>query len=407
MKNLLNESVFSVKTEIYLTLLIFIAPLLNFLSGITFDLYTPSLPALANYYAVSMLIVKNTVTATLIGFALGCLIGGVLLDVFGRRRIILLSLLLYTLVSLMAIVCHSIEQLMLVRFLQGLLVAAVSIGCRTIVIDSFTGHRYTVALLYTSLAYGLGPIIGPFIGGILQYHFGWKLNFLAYAFLALLLFLVFTLYVKESIALRQTFSLKRISKSYVTVIKHPIFMAAIVIVGCCQVELLLYSTVGSFIVENTLHRSAIVYGNTALLVGCCYLIGTMTNRVFIKRFHLHHLTHFGFLLMMIAVLTQISLACFSKLSLLTVIAPIMLICYGHGFIIPNIFVRSLKIFPGQAGIATAALTCLAIALTAIGMFIVSHINANSLANLAAIFAVLLTLQLAVFYGSGVSRLEAK
>ena len=405
MKNLLNNSLCPIKPETYLTLLIFLAPLLNFLSGITFDLYTPSMPALADYYSASMTAIKNTVTVTLIGYAIGCLIAGVLLDTFGRRRIILLALLSYAIVSLIAMFCQSIEQLMIVRCLQGLLVANVSVGCRAIIVDSFTGHRYIIALLYASLAYGFGPIVGPFIGGILQYHFGWKMNFFAYALFGMILFLIFAVYVNETIPARQTFSLNRLLKNYVIILKHPIFTATILIGGFCNIQLFTYSTIGSFIVENTLQRSAILYGNTALLVGCCYLAGVLTNRFFVKKFHSHHLTHTGFCLIILGVIIQLSFAWLSTLNLFTLIFPIMIVCYSQGFIFPNILGRSLKIFPNQAGVATSILYCLVISISGLGIFAMNHINVDNLANLAYIFLFLLIVQLIVFYGTGLSRLE--
>src|SRR3990167_7747465 len=142
MKNFLNKSIFTKNSENYLKLLIIIVPLLNFLPGFTFDLYTPSMPALAHYYLTSVSIIKNTVAATLIGFAIGGFINGILLDVFGRRRIILLGLVLYIIASVSAIFCHSIEQLLIIRFIQGFLAASFTIGCRAIVIDTFKGHQF-------------------------------------------------------------------------------------------------------------------------------------------------------------------------------------------------------------------------------------------------------------------------
>src|SRR3990167_10202500 len=186
MQNFLNKGFITIKPEKYLKLLILLVPLLNFLPGFTFDLYTPSMPALAHYFNTSIALIKNTVTATLIGFAIGGFINCILLDEFGRRRIILLGLILYIIASIAAIFCHTITQLLIIRFIQGFTAACFTIGCRTIIIDNFKGHQFNIAMLYTSLAYGMGPIIGPFFGGILQHHVGWKANFIAYGVIGFL-----------------------------------------------------------------------------------------------------------------------------------------------------------------------------------------------------------------------------
>lgn len=398
MKNFLNKSIIKVNAENYLKLLIVIVPLLNFLPGFTFDLYTPSMPALAHYYLTSVSIIKNTVTATLIGFAVGGFVNGILLDIFGRRRIILLGLILYIIASIAAIFCHSIEQLLAIRFMQGFLAASFTIGCRAIVIDNFKGHQFNVAILYTSLAYGMGPIIGPFFGGILQHHLGWKANFIGYAVIGLIFLLLYSLFVNESLSTRHPFSLKRLVNSYKDLLTHRVFVAAICLVGCCQIQIMLYSTVGAFIVQNMMHRTAIVYGNTALLIGFCYFSGTLTNRFLIKKFHVTHLTQIGLTLLVIGSITQIALALFGKFDLLNLILPIMIICYSVGFIFSNLSIRCLKLFPQYGGIAASTLLCSGIGISSLGMFLISFIDIDNFMRLATIYAAILILQLIIFYG---------
>ena len=398
MKNFLNKSIFTTSPEKYLSLLIFIVPLLNFLPGFTFDLYSPSMPALAHYFATSNTVIKNTVTATLIGFPIGALFSGVLLDTFGRRRVILFALLIYAIVSILAIFCRNVDQFILSRFFQGILIAVVSTGCRAIIVDNFSGHQFRIAMLYTSLTYGLGPIIGPFFGGILQHHFGWKANFLAYGIIGVTLLILFAVYVNESLAVKENFSIKRSMKNYRTVLGHNVYIVAILLTSFCQIEVMLYSTVGAFIVENILHRTAIVFGNTALLVGCCYLMGVLTNRFFIKKYSLYQLTKIGLILLAFGSVVQIIFAYFGKLNLFNLVFPTMIICYSQGFIFPNVLARCLKLFPRYAGIATSALSGLRVLLAGLGMFIISYVDVDDLFRFTLIFAVMIIIQLVIFFG---------
>ncbi len=397
MKNFLNDGLIQLKKDSYLNFLIILAPLLNFMSGMTFDLYTPSMPAMANYYATSFAAVKNTITATLFGFGVGCFIFGILLDVFGRRRIILLGLFFYIITSFLSIYCQTIEQLIFIRFLQGVFVSVASVGSRAIVIDSFTGDRFNIALLYTSIAYGLAPIIAPFFGGILQYHFGWKANFLIGGFVAITLTLFFAAYINESIPKRLPFSREQFFSHYKIFFRHPVFVTGIFIAGVSNVLLMLYATVGAFIVENTLHRTSMTYGNTALLIGSSYLLGTLTNRFVIKKFHLHQLTYFGFIILIIGMLFEWGLAAFAPLNLFTLITPIIIICYSQGFIFPNALAHSLRIFPNHAGISIATFLMSVCMITSLGLFFVSYINISGLKSLTAIFTIFIILQTTAFY----------
>jgi Bcr/CflA subfamily drug resistance transporter len=397
MRKLLDKGLIDLKPDAYLNFLIIIAPLLNFLSGINVDLFTPSLPAISEYFAASSVAVKNTVTACMVGFALGCILFGPLMDAFGRRRVILLTLLAYIVASILSLFCTNIHQLIVLRFVQGMMVATVSIGPRAMIIDSFTGHRLQIGILYTSIAYALGPIIGPFIGGLLQYHFGWKANFIAYAFSALVLFMAFMLYINESLTLRQNFSLSRALTNYYQVIKHKGFIAGIIIGGAIQFEIMIYPTVGAFIVENIMHHTAITYGNSALAISCGALLGALANRSLIQKLHLHHLTTVGFVIMALGALLQIGFALWAPLNLLTLILPIAVMGFGNGFVFPNVLGQCLKLFPQSVGIAAAVFSCLLMLLGAVGVFIISHINVASLMNLAELFSVAIVLQLLVFF----------
>jgi MFS family permease len=397
MKKWLDKGFIQTKEETFLNLVIIIAPLLNFLSGINIDLYTPSLPAIAHYFDASITSVKNTITVSMIGFAIGCLIFGAAMDVLGRRRIILFGLVSYTIANFLVLFATNIEELLLLRFIQGLMVSTVSIGSRALIIDNFTGHRFIVGLLYTSIAFSLGPILGPFIGGILQYHFGWQANFLAYGWLAMALFIIFALYVNEAPIKRQQFSLKTILSNYLSVMKHRTFMAGVIIAGGGQFELLLYPTVGSFLVENILHRTPIAYGNSALIISCGYLLGSLVNRLLIKRLDFYRLIHIGFASLILGLLLQISFALLGNFNLFTLVLPIVIVGFGNGFIFSNILARSLKVFQNYAGVATAVLICLLMAIAAIGVFIVSHINVANLMTLSILFGASIAIRLLVYF----------
>ncbi|MCC2625935.1 MAG: major facilitator transporter [Burkholderiales bacterium] len=396
MKNLLKHSVVKIEPKYYYALLGILAPFLNFLAGITFDLHAPSLPAIANYYNAGLADVKNTISITLLGLALGCLLFGVLLDTFGRRPIILLGLLTYTFASFSAFICSSIDGLLFIRFMQGFAIASVSVGCRTIILDSFTDHKFRVAMLYTSLAYGIGPIFAPFIGGYLQHHFGWKANFIAYGIVSFTLMLMFIVFVAESQKKIEPFSWPMVIKNHKDILLHKAFFPGVIIIGLCQVQLLIYTTTGAFLVENILHKSAIVYGNSALIISSGYLLGTLINRFLIKHFPIHRLIAFGFLILSGAVLLQFCFALFAQMNLTTIVVPIVIVGVSQGFININTFSSCLRL-SDKAGVATSLFSAAAMGCGTIGVYIVSHINVKTLLHLAILFGVIALIQAIIFF----------
>lgn len=397
LKNLLHNAFISVEKDRYLKLLLILAPLLNFLSGITFDLHAPSLPAIATYYNAPISSVKNTITISLLGFSIGCIIFGTLLDIFGRRPVIFSGILIYTIASFLALACRTIDGLLFVRFMQGFAVSCLSIGCRTIIIDHFTGHQFKIALLYTSLTFGIGPILAPFIGGFLQYHFGWKANFIAYGIVSFILMIIFTLFINESKNKNlEKFSFKNIRINYINALKNHSFVPGTMIAGISQVQLLVYTTSGAFLIENVLHRSAIVYGNSALVISCGYLLGTITNRFLIKHLQISQLISVGFLLLLFAIIAQIIFSLSGQLNLFTIILPITIIGFANGFIFINILTCCLRLSSKAAGTATALFTSGVMGIGTLGTNVVSHINVNNLTHLTVIFGTSALIQFVIF-----------
>ena len=54
--------------------LLILLPILNLICGVTIDLYAPSLPQIEQFYRISQSLAQNTITITILGFALGQLI---------------------------------------------------------------------------------------------------------------------------------------------------------------------------------------------------------------------------------------------------------------------------------------------------------------------------------------------
>ncbi|MCH9645000.1 MAG: MFS transporter [Gammaproteobacteria bacterium] len=394
---LLKQPVLNVQGEHYLVMLIIIAPLLNFLSGISIDLYAPSLPAIMNHFHTSMMLVKNTITVTMIGFAIGCIFFGALIDIIGRRKTILFGLSLFIAFSIAAIGARSINELMFIRFIQGIMISTASIGARALVVDNFTGKRFNIAIVYTSVTYASGPVIAPFVGGILQYHFGWKANFIAYAFFGFILIAAFGLFVREKSRTIQRFSLTHVLKQYQKILSNKTFILGAAILGTVFIEQMIYPILGPFIIENTLHHTSITYGNTALLVGSSYLVGTLTNRMLLGRFSPQQLVQIGFTILILGTLIQLFFAIFLPLSLLTFILPIAVIDFSLGFIFSNILGACLKLFPENVGIASAVQICFLMIVGAIGTLMISHFNIVHLLGLTIIYLIVVILQLMLFF----------
>lgn len=395
--NHLNRPLFNLSTSKNALAIMIIAPLLNFLFGISTDLYTPSLPQIATYFHASEITSKQSISAFMLGFCIGCLLLGPLMDAYGRRKMIIYSLIGFVLMSLLAIVSQKAEQLTDVRLFQGVFIAAASIGSRILILDNFTGQRYVAGIIYTSFAYAAGPVIGPFLGGWLQFLYGWQSVFIAYAILASIVFILFFAFIKESSYEKKSFSLSRTVKEYWSMTNNKLFLSGALLLGITLFQLIGFSVFGSYFYSEKFHVSSVVFGESSLFLGLSYLIATLVNRLCTHYFSQKKLCCFGMYLLITAIIIYLIVGLTLELSIKTILFPNLLIVFSAGFIFPNVLGAALRIFPNNIGTATSAQSLLFMAVCTIISSIANRLEMHSLEAIAFFYSALVAVQMIAFF----------
>ncbi len=115
--------------------------LLAALGPLSTDMYLPSLPAIARELSATTAETQATLSAFLLGFAVGQFIYGPVSDRAGRRPVLLFGLAVFTLASLACTVAPSIETLVAARFIQAIGASGPIVLGRAIVRDLYEGAR--------------------------------------------------------------------------------------------------------------------------------------------------------------------------------------------------------------------------------------------------------------------------
>ncbi|MCC2644690.1 MAG: hypothetical protein K0R94_468, partial [Burkholderiales bacterium] len=100
--------IINMSKEQYLKFLLIFCPVLNLLCGVFIDLYAPSLVDLSHYMSTTISMSQNTITATVLGYALGQLFFGILSQKIGNRNSVIMGLCIFSIFSAGAIFSHSI-----------------------------------------------------------------------------------------------------------------------------------------------------------------------------------------------------------------------------------------------------------------------------------------------------------
>jgi DHA1 family bicyclomycin/chloramphenicol resistance-like MFS transporter len=167
------------------------------------DMYLPGLPSLTRALQASASAGQLTLTASVLGIALGQLFTGPTSDARGRRPPLLIGLAAFSATSVLCALAPSIWALIVVRFLQGLAGGAGIVIARAVVRDRFDGataaRMFATLVMFSSIA----PIFAPLIGGQILAVGSWRTIFVALAVIGALLVALAVRGVPETLAVEQ------------------------------------------------------------------------------------------------------------------------------------------------------------------------------------------------------------
>jgi DHA1 family bicyclomycin/chloramphenicol resistance-like MFS transporter len=150
------------------------------------DTYLPSFVAIGQQFSVGPMLVQQTFSIYLFGYSLMTLFYGTLSDSFGRRPVILASLLIFIAGSIGATLAPSFTWLLVFRAMQGMSAGAGMVIGQAIVRDRLSGADAQKMIAQIMMVFGIAPAVAPVIGGLLQVTFGWRAVFAFMAAIALL-----------------------------------------------------------------------------------------------------------------------------------------------------------------------------------------------------------------------------
>lgn len=204
------------------------------LGPFSIDTYLPSFPEMAASLGASPVEIQQTLTAYLGAFAFMTLWHGALSDSFGRRRVILLGLAVYTLASLGCAFATRIEHLWLLRALQGMSAGAGMVVGRAVARDLYEGAEAQKILAHVAVMFALAPAVAPVIGGWLHVAFGWRSVFLFLGLLGALLYLFSWRALPETLTRekRHAFAAAGLAQGYRQVLGNSTFLTWCIAFAC-------------------------------------------------------------------------------------------------------------------------------------------------------------------------------
>jgi DHA1 family bicyclomycin/chloramphenicol resistance-like MFS transporter len=369
-----------------------------FSTEIASNIYVPSLPFLVRYFSVTQQDVNLTLSVNLLGLCLSGILYGPLSDSFGRKRVFIAGMSIFTLGTLACAVATSITFLILARFFQGLGGAVSCIVGIVMIKDIFDEERCPDILSMIYFVIALAPAMSPIMGGYISESFGWQANFYLVGLVsaivvgAMLWALPETLPAQERIPfLPQSFL-----ANYWTVATNPVFLGYALISALTYAGLWAYIAGVPYVFINQIGLTSAEFGYIQAVLVVAYLIGSYFNKKLFIRFGTLTLLCMGLILTFCGGIGLVISSLVDQQSVVTIIAPMFIFALGMGGVFSNTVTKALHVFPRLRGSASATLSSLEALLPVVTTYLVGVLSHESLRATSLVVAGCASLTLCIY-----------
>jgi DHA1 family bicyclomycin/chloramphenicol resistance-like MFS transporter len=319
------------------------------------DMYLPSLPDIARQLSATTAQVQLTISAYLIGFAVGQILYGPVSDRHGRKPVLLGAVALYCVASLACALSTSIELLIVTRFLQALGGSGAIVLTRAVVRDLYSGARAGRELSLIGSVMALAPVLAPIAGGLLQTGFGWRSIFIALVTTGLAATAIVWTLLPETLAKRAAdpVSASSMLKSYGMVGRNPAYLAYLGLATTSYAGLFAWISGASFVLQNLYGLSPFDFGVAFALGAVGYMSGTTLATRLVMRLGLDRTIGIGSCALAAGGLGMVAAVAFGLTSALSLVLPVAVYLAGLGMVLPQSIAGAMTPFPERAGTASA------------------------------------------------------
>ncbi len=331
--------------------------LLSAVAPFATDLYLPAFPTMVSQLHTTASVVQLTLTAFLIGLALGQLVFGPLSDRFGRMKPLIAGAVVCVLASAVTVLAPTVEILIAARLAQGFAGAAGMVIGRAIISDLATGKAAAQAFSLMMIVGGIAPVIAPLAGGFLVGPIGWRgaLGIIFGLSVAMLLAVLIVVRETHTDQRRAALRAQKIAAgSPLMSLWSRTYLGNTAAFAFAFAALMAYISASPFIYQTMMGLSAGQYGAVFGLNATALLATSALSAKLARRREVHHLAAIGLGVVFTSSVAVLTLA-ITGVAAGWLALPLLTIVGGMGLIFGNTTALALSATPRAAGTASAVL----------------------------------------------------
>jgi DHA1 family bicyclomycin/chloramphenicol resistance-like MFS transporter len=338
-----------------LRLLLVLAPLSAF-GPLSMDLYLPALPELARDLHAADAYAQLTMSACMVGLAVGQVVAGALSDRYGRRLPVLVGVALFAALSLGCALAPSMGVLVGLRFLQGLAGAAGIVVARAVVRDLYRETAAARAFSLLMLVVGVAPVLAPVAGGQLVRIAPWRGLFVVLGLIGVVILVASWFGLPETLppADRHSGGPGETARAFAVVLRDRRFGGYVVVQALSYAALFTYIGSSAFVLQNGFGISPQQFSLVFALNGTGILLAGRLNATLVQRARPGRLLGAGVALpAAVSVLGLIGVL--ARWGLAPLLVVLFVVVGSVGMIGPNATALAMSRHGGRAGTASAVL----------------------------------------------------
>jgi MFS transporter, DHA1 family, multidrug resistance protein len=327
---------------------------LTMFGPLSLDLYLPALPELADDLNASASAAQLSITACLVGLALGQLVAGPLSDRFGRKRPLIVGVLAYLVASVACALAPSVTVLIVLRLIQGLAGAAGIVISRAIARDLYSGSALMIFFSRLLLVAGLAPVLAPVLGGQLSRIMTWRGIFGVLAGFGAVLLIAAWFGLRETLSpeRRVVGGFRRTLQGYNTLLHDRFFVGCALSSGLAGATMFAYIAGSTFVLQRIYGMSpqgfSYVFG--AISLG---MVGAAQGGARLAlRWPLTRVLGIGLIINLLGA-TSLLVTVISGLPLGVLIGALVVMVCAVGLIFPTANALAMADYPDLAGTASS------------------------------------------------------
>lgn len=256
----------------YAVFVLFIA-IIGAFSSLVNDMYLPTIPSMMKQFHTTPSMTQMGISLAMLGMGIGSVLWGSASDRYGRKPVLIVSLIIFVLATVLALFSTNITFFIICRLFQGLGAGGAMVLSTSIPADVYVGRQLAKLMAIVGAINGIAPALGPVAGGFMADSVGWQGIFILLLVIGVGMTIWTTRYTETLPSERRLKArgFKDYANAYRTLFANGRFMIYITIKGVAIGLLYAYISSAPFIIQTHYGFSAtafgLIFGGNALAMG--------------------------------------------------------------------------------------------------------------------------------------------